>query len=157
MFTITPSIENKALELECAYLKDSDLHGLEQYAQSFADRLRTYELIRDNADQIVHDSLGLLERDYPALIKKRGDRCKYDMNEVLRYMASSILRNDEQYFRDKMTDWLGTILVSYQVTTECAKGYTYMYEVMSRVLPAKHAVMVRPYTDILVTTLTDNY
>jgi hypothetical protein len=157
MFTITRSLEDKVYELERAYLKDSDLVGLEQYAHGFAERLKAYELLRDNADEIVLNALKLLARDYPALIQKRGDRCKYDMGEVLRYMALSMLRNDEQYFRDQMTDWLGTIINSYQVTTECAMAYNKVYEVISRMLPAKSAAMVKPYTDIAIATFSGSF
>jgi hypothetical protein len=157
MFTITRTLEDKALELERAYLKDSDLYSLEQYASSFSERLKAYELIRDNADNIVLNALKLLARDYPALVKKQGDRCKYDMTEVLRYMALSMLRNDEQYFRDQMTDWLGTIISSYQVTTECSMAYHKVYEVISSMLPAKCAALIKPYTDIAISTFSGAY
>ncbi|AFY70255.1 Phycocyanin [Thalassoporum mexicanum PCC 7367] len=157
MFAITRSVEDKIAALECAYLKDSDLFSLEQYATGFAERLKTYEMLRDHADQIANGALELLARDYPALMQKRGDRCKYDIHEVLRYMASSILRNDEHYFRDQMVDWLNTILVSYQVTTECAAAYSHLYEVISQVLPAKCAALAKPYTDMVVGTLRGAY
>jgi hypothetical protein len=157
MFAITKSVEEKISALECAYLQDSDLFSLDQYVSGFADRLKTYELLRDNAEKIANGALELLARDYPALMNKRGDRCKYDISEVLRYMATSILRNDEQYFRDQMVDWLNTILASYQVTTECASAYSHLYEVISQVLPAKCAAMAKPYTDMLVLTLRGAY
>ncbi|AFY70256.1 Phycocyanin [Thalassoporum mexicanum PCC 7367] len=153
MFTITRSFEGMILEPERSYLQDNDLRELEQYAHSFTDRLKAYELVRDYADEIVLDALKRLAADYPEQARaNKQDKCQYDMTIVLRYMALSMLREDEHFFRDKMIDWLGTVITSSHVRAECADGYTKLYKVISSRLPANRAVMFKPYIDIAIAT-----
>jgi hypothetical protein len=151
LFTITHSFEGMIIEPERAYLKDQDLRELEQYAQSFTDRLKAYELVRDYADEIVVDALKRLVADYPDRINKQ-DKCKYDMTIVLRYMALSMLREDKYFFRDRMIDWLGTVITSSQVRAECADGYPKLYEAIKSRLPANQALLFKPYIDIAIAT-----
>jgi hypothetical protein len=156
MLTITRSFEDMLLEPERAYLKDGDLNKLESYAREFADRLRAYELVRDNADQIVDNALQLMLKDYPERANNQ-EKCKYDMTIVLRYMALSMLREDEQFFRDKMIDWLGTVITAGTVRAECAAGYPKLYEAISQQLPAPCAAMFKPYIDISLATFKGSY
>ncbi|MFN5856975.1 MAG: phycocyanin [Pseudanabaenaceae cyanobacterium] len=153
MLTIHRTLEEKSVEADRVYLANNDIYQLERFAKGFSLRVKTYNLLRDHADEIVLRSLKLLAHQYPALLQKQAARCKYDMSNVLRYISASILRDDELFFQDQMMDWLSTILYSYQVLQECSVAYHLMQEVVDKMLPAESAALVKPYTDKVATLL----
>ncbi|MEE3716183.1 phycocyanin [Tumidithrix elongata RA019] len=156
MLTINRVLEDRSREVERVYLKDSDLGVLERYASDFAHRAKTYNLLRDRSEDIVQRSIQLMSLNYPNMIAKLADRCKYDMSNVLRYIALAILRDDEQFFRDQMGDWLSTVLCAYQVSTECSMAYRKMQEVINTQLPNECAILIKPYIDMTVMSLSRN-
>jgi hypothetical protein len=153
MLTINRTLSDKASETDRMYLNDHDLGLLEKYAKDFANRSKTYNLLRDRADVLVQRALKLMGQEYPSIVAQLGDRCTYDMSKVLQYIALSILRDDTQFFRDYMSDWLSTILGSYQVTPECSTGYRKLQEVINAQLPPECANLVKPYTDLTIAAL----
>lgn len=156
MLIINRTLEKKITEVEERYLDNNDLSQLAKYAGSFSLRLKTYNLFRDQAEEIVVRSLQVLVQAYPALMQKHASRCKYDMSNVLRSMSVAILRDDELFFREQMMDWLSTILYAYQVTTECSMAYHKMQEVISKMLPPECSMLVKPYTDMTLLLLSKN-
>ncbi|CAN1209620.1 hypothetical protein TUMEXPCC7403_05310 [Tumidithrix helvetica PCC 7403] len=156
MPAINRVLEDKSREADRMYLTDSDLGLLERYAKDFANRAKTYNLLRDRNEAIVKQSIQMLALNYPSLVEKLADRCKYDMSNVLRYIALAILRDDEQFFRDQMGDWLSTVLCSYQVSTECSMAYRKMQESINTQLPSECAILVKPYIDMTVMSLSRN-
>ncbi len=154
MQTINRTLEDRIREVEQEHLSNTDLFKLERYAGSFANRAKTYNLLRDHAETIVLKSLQHLAKAYPKLIEKQAARCKYDMTNVLRYMALSILLDDELLFKEQIMDWLGTVVCSYQVSTECSMAYRKMQEAIEEKLPPECSVLAKPYTDIVLMILS---
>jgi hypothetical protein len=153
MRTITRLLEDKAKTIEKSYLNNGDLSQLEKYVGSFNTRLTTYKLLRDTAEELLDRSLEQIAKEYPALYQRQAPRCRYDMTQILRYMALSVLRNDEIFFRDQMIDWFANILNSYSVAGECSTIYQNLQKLIDKKFPAECATLVKPYTDMLVTML----
>ena len=108
MLTMNRTLDEKISSVDRVYLTDTDLVNLERFANSFSVRVRTYNLLRDLADEITVRSL-------KQLAQKHLQRCKYDMSNMIRYTSLAVLRDDELFFRETLMDWLANIINSYQV------------------------------------------
>jgi hypothetical protein len=112
--------------------------------------------LRDRADEITIKALKLLAQQYPELVQKQLQRCKYDMSNVMRYTSLSILRDDELFFREALMDWLANIINSYQIAKECSTAYRLMQSVVDEMLPAECASLVKPYSDMAIAALLNS-
>ncbi|MBD2463325.1 phycobilisome protein [Oscillatoria sp. FACHB-1407] len=153
MHTLNHTLTQKVLEADGSYLDAQGLKPLEQYVQTYATRLEAYQQIRDHAQNLVQQTLKKLGQAYPDLIQKHGSRCQYDMSEVLRYVALSILRDDEVFFKEQMMSWLDTILLAYKRNSHCIVAYRYLQEAVNATLPPASSSLVRPYLDSVTLTL----
>lgn len=153
MHTINHSLENTILDSEGRYLQAQELQPLEQYVQSYAVRLETYQNLSEKSSKLVLDALNLFGQDYPDVMAKSGKRCHYDMSCVLRYIALSILRDDELFFIEEMMSWLDTVLVAYKRNQHCASAYLHLMQGIKEALPASNVELIRPYIDSVVNQL----
>lgn len=153
MLTMNRTLDAKVTAVDHVYLTDSDLVNLERFANSFSLRVRTYNLLRDRADEMTIKALKLLAQQYPELVQKQLQRCKYDMSNVIRYASLSVLRDDELFFTETLMDWLANIINSYQVAKECSIAYRLLQSVMDEMLPTECVVLVKPYTEMAISAL----
>lgn len=153
MHTLNHTLEEKVIDADGCYLDGQALRSFEQFVQSYALRLETYQNLRDKSQTLVVHSLRKLAQSYPELIQKHGQRCQYDMTEVLRYLALSILRDDETFFKEQMMAWLDTILLAYKRNEHCTIAYRYLQDAINASLPPSNSMLVRPYLDYVTTIL----
>ncbi len=153
MLTMNRTLEEKVDVVDRVYLTDSDLFSLERFASSFSIRVKTYNQLRDLSEEITVKTLRLLARQYPELVQKQLSRCKYDMSNVIRYTSLSILRDDENFFRETLMDWLANIINSYQVAKECSACYRLLQTVIDEMLPPDCSALVKPYSDLAISAL----
>jgi len=153
MLTMNRTLDEKIGVVDRVYLTDTDLVNLERFANSFSIRVKTYNLLRDHADEIIVQSLKLLAQQYPELVQKQLQRCKYDMSNMIRYTSLSVLRDDELFFRETLMDWLANIINSYQIGKECSTAYRLFQTVIDKMLPAECAALVKPYSEMAINTL----
>lgn len=153
MHTLNHTLDKNFLDADGKYLDSKGLQPLERYAQTFASRIETYQILRDRSQELILQSLKKLAQVYPELIQKHGQRCQYDMSEVLRYIALSILRDDEVFFKEQMMSWLDTILLAYKRNEHCTTAYRYLQEIINTTLPSSSSGMIRPYMDSVILTL----
>lgn len=153
MHTLNHNLEKSILEADGRYLSAQELSLLERYAQSYTVRLQTYQLLRDNSEKFIVHALRKLGQTYPDLLQQHGQRCKYDMTEVLRYVALSILRDDETFFKEQMMSWLDTILLAHKRTDHCLTAYRSLQEAIAVTLSADALAMTRPYFELITQSL----
>jgi hypothetical protein len=153
MHTLNHTLEKSVLEADGRYLNAQELSPLEQYAQSYTVRLHTYQQLRDGGEALVIHALRKLAQNHPELIQQHGQRCKYDMTEVLRYVALSVLRDDAIFFKEQMMSWLDTILLAHKKTAHCVMAYRFLQEAIAATLPAEDAALTRPYFDMVMQSL----
>lgn len=144
---LNQSLKKNVLEADGNYLNTQGLDILEQYVESYSIRLETYQFLRDQSKNLVIEALKYLFERYPELLQKHKQRCAYDMSEVLRYIALSILRDDETFFMETLFSWLDTILVAHKKNQACAEVYRYLYQLVDKHLPSRCSVLVFPYLD----------
>lgn len=153
MHTLNYTLEEKILEADGGYLDVQGLRSFEQYVQSYPARLETYEILRDKSPALIIQSLRKLAQSYPELVQKYGQRCQYDMTEVVRYIALSILRDDEAFFKEMMMSWLDTILLAHKRQKHCNLAYRYLQDAVNAGLPSANSALIRPYLDCVITLL----
>ncbi|KGF72550.1 phycobilisome protein [Neosynechococcus sphagnicola sy1] len=153
MHVLNTTLEKNVIEAEGRYLNSRELAPLEDYLQSYAIRLETYQSLRDQNEKLLLQTLRKLSQSHPDIIQQHGPRCKYDMSEVLRYIALSILRDDETLFTEQMMSWLDTILMAHKRNVHCATAYRYLQETITSNLSAGCCNLVRPYLDSIMQTL----
>jgi len=153
MLTMNRTLEEKVGVVDRVYLTDTDLVNLERFASSFSIRVKTYNLLRDHSDEIIVQSLKLLAQQYPELVQKQLQRCKYDMSTMIRYSSLSVLRDDELFFRETLMDWLANIINSYQIAKECSTAYRLFQTVIEKMLPPECAALVKPYSEMAINIL----
>jgi hypothetical protein len=153
LLTMNRTLDEKIANVDRVYLTDIDLYNLERFANSFSLRVKTYNLLRDRTDEITIRTLKLLAQQYPELVQKQLQRCKYDMSNLIRYTSLSILRDDELFFREALMDWLANIINSYQVTQECSTAYRLFQSVIDEMLPLECAALVKPYSEMAISSL----
>ncbi|MCL1493218.1 MAG: phycocyanin [Pseudanabaena sp. Salubria-1] len=153
LLTMNRTLDEKIANVDRVYLTDIDLYNLERFANSFSLRVKTYNLLRDHTDEITIRTLKLLAQQYPELVQKQLQRCKYDMSNLIRYTSLSILRDDELFFREALMDWLANIINSYQVTQECSTAYRLFQSVIDEMLPLECAALVKPYSEMAISSL----
>jgi hypothetical protein len=147
MYTLNHTLEKNVIEADGRYLNAKELTALEQYAQGYATRLTAYQEVRDHSKQLVVQALTHLFKAYPDLLQSHKQRCVYDMSETLRYIALSILRDDEVFFMEALMSWLDTILLAYKKTGPCAIAYRHLQDAVEQHLSANTVSLVRPYLE----------
>ncbi len=153
MHTLNHTLEKTVLEADGRYLESQELKPLEEYFQSYATRLEAYQALRDQSHNLILQALRKLAQMHPELIQKHGKRCQYDMSEVLRYIAVSILRDDEIFFKEQMMSWLDTILLAHKKTAQCAIAYRALQDAVNASLSPSVSNLVRPYLDSVTLSL----
>lgn len=147
MQTLNHTLSKNILEADGRYLNTHELEPLERYCESYQLRLDAYQQLRDRGERLVIAALQKLAQTYPEVIQQHGPRCKYDMTEVLRYIAISVLRDDELFFKEQMMVWLDTILLAHKRNTHCGLAYRYLQEAIAATLPAPVSNLIRPYLE----------
>lgn len=153
MHTLNHTLEQNFLQADGRYLNVQELYPLEQYVQSYATRVETYRQISEHSEKLLMQALRELAQAYPDLFQKHGARCKYDMSEVLRYIALAILRDDEIFFKETLMAWLDTILLAYHRTTQCISAYRFLQDSVNKMLPVACSNLMRPYMELVLNTL----
>lgn len=105
MHGLNYKLDKAILNADGRYLDSQEIYPLESYIQSYTTRLRAYQHLQEHGEKLVILAIRELTQVDPELIQQHRPPCKYDMTKVLRYMALSILRDNELLFKEKR--WVG--------------------------------------------------
>lgn len=147
MYAVNRTIEKVVLAADSRYLASNELSLLENYFQSYRNRMMVYQEMRDKNKMLLEKSLDRFFLDYPDFLEKHRKRCIYDMSETLRYIALSILKDDQNFFKERLMIWFDSILLAYNKTAPCAIAYRYLQEVIKENLSPNSARLIKPYLD----------
>lgn len=153
MLALNHDLERNIVKADGRYLTSDEMRPLENYLKTYKLRLETYHQISQQSDAIVLQALRRFARIHPDVIQKHGQRCRFDMGEVLRYMALSILRDDEFFFQEKMIFWLDTVLRAHHKQTICSTAYRYLQEALDETLSSAQCDLIRPYINLITESL----
>jgi Phycobilisome protein len=152
METLNQSIYTSVLDADGRYWDDQELSLLEQYLQSYANRVAAYEHLREKGEALIMVALRKQSQLYPELVQRYGSICKSDMTHVLRYAALAMLRDDELFFKEKIVIWLDTILLAHRHNSHAAVAYENLLAAIAANLPESTTRLIRPYLSLIVQT-----
>ncbi|MEY2979508.1 MAG: hypothetical protein RLZZ435_3648 [Cyanobacteriota bacterium] len=147
MYAVNRTIEKVVLAADSRYLATNELSLLETYSQSYKSRTMVYQEMRDKNKILIDTSLDRFFLEYPDFLEKHRTRCIYDMSETLRYIALAILKDDQNFFRERLMVWFDSILTAYNKTAPCAIAYRYLQEAVKDKLSANSGRLIKPYLD----------
>jgi hypothetical protein len=151
------AINSKLAELihdsEGRYLSGAELQPMKKYLHSFADRAKTYEILREKGDVLVRHALKKFMAMHPDIMQQHGKRCYYDMTQVVRYIGLSILKDDPQFFNDSLLLWQANILTAYQKQNSCGVAYRCLKEEVDDRLPSSASQLIDPYLNMMMEAL----
>lgn len=146
-------LQQTIIDADGRYLTSDELRPLETYFETYQKRLEVYQQISQHSNALVLAALKKFARVHPDVIQKSGKRCQFDMTQVLRYIALSILLDDEFMFQEKMMFWLDTMLRAHRKQEVCAKAYHYLQEVIQETMSVTVNEMVRPFITLVSESL----
>ena len=144
------TFEATLLEADGRYLHDEELAPLEAYRASFALRLKTYELLRDQADALVIDALRGLIATHRQTVQTHGQKCQRDMTYALSFIAKAVLVDEAQEFQEEFALWMENITRALHKGESSAKAYRLLKQAIQTKLPEACAKLVAPYLDDLI-------
>jgi hypothetical protein len=153
MTALNHRLQQSIIDADGRYLSAEELQPLEVFFSSYQNRLDAYQEISQKSNDLVLAALKKFARVHPEIIQRSGKRCQFDMTQVLRYMALSILLDDEFMFREKMMFWLDTMLRAHHKQEACSKAYKHLQEAAQEQLSATATDLVRPMINIIFESL----
>lgn len=153
MIAINSQLNDLISQSEGRYLSNSELQGIKQYLQTVSERAKIYDILKTKSDPLIRLALKKFMALHPDVMKKHGKRCYYDMTEVMRYIALSVLRDDPQFFKEAMALWETNILAAYQKQYPCLVCYRCLQEVIHENLPSNVTKYMDPYITIMMQAL----
>lgn len=145
-FTLLQSLK----EADGRYLNDNELLAFEQYQTSFKIRLETYQLLGQNSEAYILQTLRNLVRTHKKTIQDHGHKCKRDMDYTLRSIAKAVLLNDRVGFQEEFLLWMQNITRALHKEESAVQGYQLLKQVIAESMPATHAALVNGYLDELI-------
>lgn len=117
-------ITNLTLEVDGRYATDSELSFIDDYADSLAQRIETYQKIKDLEKEIIKTMEdGLYERNLDVFANNSPTAksfCRRDAKLVLRHSACAMLTDDYDRLRESLLLWQRTIMLAFKME-ECTQ------------------------------------
>ena len=151
MKAINRKIENQVIHADGRYLTDEEMRPLIQYASTYKNRAQTYYYLSQKSNDLVARALQRFRGTHPDIVETHGQKCRFDMTEVLRYIALSMLRDDEILFQEKILLWHCTMIQSH--SAQAIVAYQHLKTVVDDTLSPEQAKLIHPYLDLLITSL----
>lgn len=109
-----PEIKTLLYEAEDHYLKPEEIESFQHYASSFAQRLETYELLRDAELAIFQPVADQLLEAFPQKQQEIELALKHWLS-VLRYCAMAMLMNNPEFLQRRLLEWLVDLVQVHQM------------------------------------------
>jgi len=135
------------------YFTDAELRPLKQYAQTYATRLQVYSILSEKSDAFVLKALRKFAITEAQVIQQHGEKCKRDMDYVMQVLALSLLKDDEQTFREQLVLWMQNIMAALHKEQQSARAYLLLQQVIAEQMPADCANLVNVYLDEFILAL----
>ncbi|MEO0534597.1 MAG: phycobilisome protein [Cyanobacteria bacterium P01_A01_bin.123] len=151
MQAINRQIEDKIIDADGRYLSDEEMQPLLNYLSTYKNRLQSYYYLSQKSDAIILKALQQLKLSHPDIVEKHGQKCQFDMTEILRYVALAMLRDDEAFFKEKLLFWHCTMIRAHSGPAIAA--YQHLKATIDGSMAPAQASLIHPYLDLLINSL----
>jgi hypothetical protein len=135
------------------YLQDSELSSVQSFASSYSNRINAYLYLQEHRDSLILKALRKMMPSHRQTVQKHSDVCKRDMDYVLRYIALSILKDDEAGFVEELVLWMQNILFALHKEDQSTQFYMALQDVILEEMPQQDAAIVNHYLSIFIESL----
>jgi len=147
-----PGIKTLLYEAEDRYLKPEEIATVKLCASSLQERLETYEFLRDQEVAIFQPIADQLLVTFP--------QDKPDLEQALkrwllvsRYCAMAMLLNNQEFFRQRLLEWLTGLVQAHQTQAIETSLYQLLQSQLQELLSAQQLALVQPFLAQAETTL----
>lgn len=142
-------------EAENRYLSPDELNVLSQYVGSIPERLEAYRAIRDRELEIMQHVADQLVAAMPQEKIENLERSIKNALLVLRYCAMGMLLNDEQFVKQRISDWIAQTMKAYNTGAIDATLYSLLSQHLNQVLSPSHLSVISPMLTLAQQTLLE--
>ncbi|MEB3337070.1 MAG: phycobilisome protein [Leptolyngbyaceae bacterium] len=147
-------LERNIAEADGRYLSNTELSPLEEYTKTYRVRLQTYCLLQAYSQQLILKTLQRLMQTDKPVVEQYGDKCQRDMGYVMLSISNSILKDDENAFREQLILWMQNIMSALRKEAQSARAYRLLQAVVTESLPAENAKLINRHLDSFIDALT---
>lgn len=145
-------LERLSRETDGRYASDAELSFAIDYVRSFNLRLQTYQKLQEMESTLLQQTYAKMRAMDPGLFTVAGadmtSKWKRDTLSNLRYIATAVLMDDLDTYRERMLLWTETVLRSFAVQRSCNVTYQVLQEVVKQYLTAPQANLVCPLLEM---------
>lgn len=152
-----PEIETLLYKAEDHYLQPLEVELFRRQAQSLAQRLETYELVREQEIAIFQPIADQLLEIYPQQ-EKAVERALKHWLTVWRYCAMAMLLNNSEFLQQRLLEWLTELVQARQTLAIETSLYQLLQRHLQELLSEEQWGLLQPFLEQAKTSLskTDN-
>lgn len=148
-----PEIKTLLYEAEHHYLQPKEIETFKAHVLSLADRLQTYEWLRENELAIFQPIAEELVAAFPLEKQTSLERALKHWLSVLRYCAMAMLLNNPEFLQRRLLEWLTDIVQVHQTQAIEMTIYQLLQDRLLEFLSSKHFALLQPYLTQAESTL----
>ncbi|MGK7872230.1 MAG: phycobilisome protein [Xenococcaceae cyanobacterium] len=148
-----PDIEELLYKAEEEYLQTPEIELFKHHVASLAQRLETYECLRDQEIAIFQTVADRLLEAFPQENPQLLERALKHWLSVLRYCAMAMLLNNPEFLERRLLEWLGDLVQAHQMESLETKLCQLLLSRLKEVLSEQQLALVQPFLEQAQTTL----
>lgn len=135
------------------YLKKTDIKDFQNSVTSLAQRLETYECLRDQEIAIFQPIADELVKAYPEENPKLLEKAIKHWLSIMRYCAMAMLLNNPEYLQRQILDWLTEMVKAHQMQSIENTIYVLLLSGLEKELSKEQLALMEPFLEQAQKTL----
>ena len=127
------------------YLSDADLDRFQNNIHSLAQRIETYEILRDRELYILQPAADYLSEEFPSADPKLLERGLVHWINILRYTAMAMLLDSPEFLNQRILEWMPDIIEAYQLQDVEKAFYRLLQAQLKSTLTPEQLDLLKPH------------
>lgn len=140
-----PKIKHFLYEAEDHYLQTEEITSFKHHVSSLAERVETYEILRDNEIVIFQPIAEQLLATFPQHKQETLERALKNWLAVLRYSSMAMLLNNPEFLQYRLLEWLTEIAQVHQMQAIDTTLYQLLQTRLSELLSSEQIALLQPF------------
>lgn len=140
-------LQNLLYAADDHYLSDADLDQFQKTAHSLAERIETYEYIRDRELSILQPAADYLSEEFPNTDSKILERAVVHWLSILRYGSMAMLCDNIEFLNQRILEWMPDLLEVYQLRDIEIAFYRLLQVQIKSTLSPTQIDLIKPYLE----------
>ncbi|MBW4577285.1 MAG: phycobilisome protein [Aphanothece sp. CMT-3BRIN-NPC111] len=146
-------IKTLLYEAEEHYLKPAEIETFKHCASFLAQRLETYELLRNQEIAIFQPVADQLLERFPQEKQETLERALKHWLSVLRYCAMAMLLNNQEFLQRRILEWLTDMVQAHQTQEIESALYQLLQKQLKELFTEQQLALVQPFLERAEMTL----